>query len=110
MVQANNFPVAFRKGICMSFVTPFIHSVLEKGICAQSLGSKQKTCGDSEQENDLAKGEKKENIYMYINQKRRKLARVGWTESHPSLHPCWLQGFVALGPIALQSQQGVGTA
>lgn len=63
----------------MSFVTPFIHSVLEKGICAQSLGSKQKTCGDSEQENDLAKGEKKENIHIYINQKRRKLASVGWS-------------------------------
>lgn len=43
----------------MSFVTPFIHSVLEMGICVQSLGSKQKTWGDSEQENDPAKGEKK---------------------------------------------------
>lgn len=87
MVQANNFSVATREGICMSFVTHFIHPVLAtaralrmgrwearasaSGRSPQALNKTALMWGDSEQGNDLAKETEQ------TNQKKKKKNKKG---------------------------------
>lgn len=91
MVQANNFSVATREGICMSFVTHFIHPVLAtaralrmgrwearasaSGRSPQALNKTALMWGDSEQGNDLAKETEQTNQKKKKRTKRTKKAR-----------------------------------